>query len=209
MDKVNEQNSLLTTENRSKESKTGEKGLPGRRNPLSVRERNFVKFYTDVALEEEYGNAIKSAIKAGFSEKNVEHSVRRLMKNPLVNAAINEVHRLRQQDSPDVRNRVMSNFDHDEIVARKTNNLVALNKINEMRGKYMDMWSATNVDASAEKDAERLARMTAEKKEICSLIARIRTSKGDNSKVEARLKQCLLDNPSITFEGETQGLTRI
>ncbi len=179
---------------------------------LSGRERRFIKAFTEIGAET-YGLAHESALKAGYVEGQVEHTARRLMANPKVLVAIDELYADRMEGTPTNLARIMSNLDNTESLALKTKSMPTLTKIAELRGKYLDIWSSINA-ASTEDSAEMLARMTdeARRRELyfemmrCNELASGKLSAkyfgGDTTKRDLYCQACAIDQPTVDEIGE-------
>lgn len=141
---------------------------------ISIREAKFIKAITTVGSET-YGLPIESARKAGYVESQLEHSAHRLMHNPKILIAINEVYAGRMKNTPENLARVMSDLEHAQKLALAAKSMPTLTKVTELRGKYLDLWSASD-PPDAEKEHARAARMSEEEKKVALLIARCRTS---------------------------------
>lgn len=110
---------------------------------LTVRELNFIKAFTEIGGDT-YNLPQESALKAGFVESTVGLTARRLMANPKVLCAINEVYADRMENTPTNIARIMSNLDNTEALALKYKAMPTLTKIAEMRGRYLDIWASNN-----------------------------------------------------------------
>ena len=134
-------------ENSDIEAKKDDKAVKPQRKyekqPLSIREKGFIKAYTEIGAET-YGLAQEAAIKAGFTKALIGHTARRLMANPKILIAIDEVYAERMKGTPSNVARIMSNLDNTESLALKLKSMPTLTKVNELRGKYLDIWASTN-----------------------------------------------------------------
>ena len=169
------------------------------KNVLSIREKAYIKAFTEVGATT-YGLARESALKAGYVEKFIEHSVARLMANSKVLIAIDEVYAKKMESTPTNLARVMSNLDNTEAIALKAKSMPTLTKITELRGKYLDIFSANN-SAPTEWTNALNARVTEEQKKICCLVANI-LLEGNGAGTPQRkeeLRRMIMSHPELVF----------
>jgi len=166
--------------------------------PLSIREKKFIKAFTTVGSDT-YGLPIPSAREAGYVESRLEHTTRRLMANPKVLAAIDEVYAKRLQGTPTNIARVMSNLDNTEAIALKNKAMPTLTKVAELRGKYLDLWN-NNPPPDQQQQAKMAAQMSAEDKRISLLVVKCLTAGSAGSpQALSELRDMIIKHPELVF----------
>ncbi len=99
----------------------------------------FAVAFTTIG-DETFGNATKSAEKAGYSPDSARTTGWRLLKDVDVKARILELYDENLKDNRVTTQSVLANLAHDRLLARQAGQFSVAVRCSELEGKYLDMF---------------------------------------------------------------------
>ncbi len=133
---------------------------------LTPKQESFCIHYTTIGAET-FGNGTRAAIAAGYSEKGAYARGSELLRNRKVRERINELHAENMSRNNITVDKVLTDLEHDKLMARKAGQYGVAKGCTELQGKYLAMFTDnTNItdtikqrelDEHEAKEAERLA----------------------------------------------------
>lgn len=107
---------------------------------LTTKQEAFCVHYTTIG-EETFGNGGKSAIAAGYSEAGSYARASELLRNRKIINRINELHTENMTRNQITVDKILSDLEHDKLLARKNHQYAVAKGCTELQGRYLAMFT--------------------------------------------------------------------
>ncbi len=128
----------------------------------TIKQKAFCVHYTTIGSET-FGNATKSAIEAGYSEKGAYARGSELLRNRKITDLISQLHTENMQRNHITVDKVLADLEHDKIMARKHNQYGVSKACTELQGKYLAMFSDRQIIEQPDAQVDQTKREQAKK----------------------------------------------
>jgi len=157
--------------------------IPKTTSNLPIKHESFCTHYTTLNAPT-FGHPANSAAAAGFSPKSSQIQGSRLLKKPLIQARIKELHQMGLKRNALTVDKVLGDLEMTKGIAEKVGKLGVMVKCIELQGKYLAMFTDKVVNETPEAQRE----LSEKQKEEARKIAQIRVDQMTKEELKGKPK---------------------
>ena len=155
---------------------------------LTPRQDSFCVHYTTIGAET-YSHGTKAALAAGYSESSAHVTATKLLKQEAIRDRLVELQAENMERNMITIDKVLSDLEHDKLLARERHNYSVATRCTELQGNYLSMFTEGFINRpKAEEQQSFTPEQLAQLKHLAGLADGISVVKPD-------------------MEGITQGIT--
>jgi hypothetical protein len=140
---------------------------------LNPREATFCVHFTTIGADT-FGDGTKSATAADYSENSAHVAASRLLKRDKVKKRIRELHKKNMAENLITTEKVLTDLEHDKLMARRHKQFSVAARCTELQGKYLSMFT-DNANTAQQPEHEPLSKEEiAELKRLAGLTTNIK-----------------------------------
>ena len=131
---------------------------------MNTQQESFCVHYTTIGSET-YSNGTKAALAAGYAEKSAHVAAARLLKKEAIRNRIVELQAENMKRNMITIDKVLSDLEHDKLLARKNHQYSVATRCTELQGKYLAMFKdvhRTETDKPIDIPEDDIERVQAE-----------------------------------------------
>ena len=142
---------------------------------LKPRPDSFCVHFTTIGSKT-YSNGTKAALAAGYSETSAHVTATKLLKQDAIRERIVELQAENMKRNLITVDKVLSDLEHDKLLAREARQYSVAKSCTELQGKYLAMFT-DNINQTAEQPAELTAEQITELKRYAAIATGIKLRK--------------------------------